>query len=259
MPSVGLLYPGHSAEHDFAHAERILSRQAPDLAAHFPVTITSVGRDAHEVDALLDLGSMQRLTDGADRLVQEHSPDVVVWACTSGSFVYGWDGAREQAHGLARHTGLPASSTSLAFVRAVHSMGVNEVAIAASYPREVAQHLADLLHHTGITVTDLSTHEIFTAAEVGTLDADDVTRLVADAPRDGAQALLVPDTAMHTLALLPELEEAAGMPVLTANQVTVWEGLRLLGQIPHAPGLGLLFAGDRPDPVLSDADLLGSR
>jgi maleate cis-trans isomerase len=31
------------------------------------------------------------------------------------------------------------------------------------------------------------------------------------------------------------------MPVLTANQVTVWDGLRLLDDVPHAPGLGRLF------------------
>lgn len=251
MSTIGLLYPGHSAEDDFAHAERILDQQVPDVETRVPVTITSVGQDAHEVGALLDLGSMPRLTEGADRLVAQHAPDALVWACTSGSFVYGWDGALAQAASLARHTGLPASSTSLAFARAAGSLGLERVAVAASYPREVATHFARLLQRVGVTVTDLASHEILTAAQVGTLDVEQVTQLVAQCPRDGAQALLVPDTAMHTLALLPELEEAAGMPVLTANQVTVWEGLRLLGQRRHAPDLGSLFARAESDPVLA--------
>jgi maleate cis-trans isomerase len=46
---------------------------------------------------------------------------------------------------------------------------------------------------------------------------------------------------MHSLAWLDELEAAAGMPVLTANQVTVFEGLRLAGRVPPLPGLGALF------------------
>ena len=69
--------------------------------------------------------------------------------------------------------------------------------------------------------------------------------MVAGADRTGAEAVLVPDTAMHSLAWLPDLEAAAGMPVLTANQVTVFEGLRLAGPVPELPQLGTLFARER--------------
>jgi maleate cis-trans isomerase len=61
-----------------------------------------------------------------------------------------------------------------------------------------------------------------------------------------AEVVLVPDTAMHTLAIIEELEAAISKPVLTANQVTVWKGLQLLGPVPDLSGLGILFAaGDR--------------
>jgi maleate cis-trans isomerase len=50
--------------------------------------------------------------------------------------------------------------------------------------------------------------------------------------------VLVPDTALHTIAGLETLEAAVGKPVLTANQVSAWEGLRLAGAgpVPHGPG-----------------------
>ena len=76
---------------------------------------------------------------------------------------------------------------------------------------------------------------IVTAAEVGRLARSRWSRWSAAADTPDAEAVLVPDTAMHTLALLPELEAAVGKPVLTANQVTVWEGLRLLGEVPACP------------------------
>lgn len=56
-----------------------------------------------------------------------------------------------------------------------------------------------------------------------------------------AEAVLVPDTALHTVAWLIDLEESLGKPVLTANQVSVWEGLRLVGATEGRPGLGALF------------------
>jgi maleate cis-trans isomerase len=87
----------------------------------------------------------------------------------------------------------------------------------------------------------MSNHDIYTAAEVGLLTRDQVIALIAEAKRDTAEAVLVPDTAMHSLAWVDELEAAAGMPVLTANQVTIFEGLRLGGPVPPLPRLGALF------------------
>jgi maleate cis-trans isomerase len=53
--------------------------------------------------------------------------------------------------------------------------------------------------------------------------------------------VLLPDTALHTIGLLDALEERVGKPVLTANQVSVWQGLRLAGGTVAQDGLGALF------------------
>lgn len=237
-PTVGLLYPGFGAEDDFPALEERLSH-----AINLPLVHTSVGVDAHAVDALLDLGGPERLADGADELLaRTPRPDAIMWACTSGSFVFGWDGARRQVDQVADLVGLPVSSTSLAFVAGIQSLGLTRVAVAASYPEDVATHFVDFLRHGGIEVTAMRSHGIFTAAEVGLLDREAVLDLVRGIDAGDAEALLVPDTAMHSLAWLDDLEEAAGRPVLTANQVTIWEGLRLLGPVPGLDGLGALFA-----------------
>lgn len=238
--TIGLLYPGYGAEDDFSAAEE---RYAG--AVRLPLVHTSVGEDAHRVDALLDLGSSARLAEGAADLVADESgtkPDSVMWACTSGSFVFGWDGARQQVDELATMLGLPVSSTSIAFVNAAQALGLRRVAVAASYPADVADRFVEFLAKGGLEVTGTDSHDILTAAEVGRLDRDAVLNLVRGIDTSGADALLVPDTAMHSLAWLDELETAAGKPVLTANQVTVWEGLRLLGPVPSAQGMGSLFS-----------------
>lgn len=240
MATVGLLYPGYGAEDDFPALEERLRADGHDVS--LPLVHTSVGEDAHRVDALLDLGGHERLVEGARTLAAEHRLDTLMWACTSGSFVFGWDGAHQQVERLAEATGLPTSSTSLAFVSACRALGVSRVSIAASYPEDVAEHLRTFLRSGGVEVTALGSHDIYTAAEVGTLGRDEVIAMVAGADRSDAEAVLVPDTAMHSLSWLPDLEAAAGMPVLTANQVTVFEGLRLSGRVPALPLLGALFA-----------------
>ena len=234
-PTIGLLYPGYSAEDDYPALEQRL-----DGAIRLPLVHTSVGEDAHRVDALLDLGSASRLAEGARALV-EHRPDAVMWACTSGSFVFGWDGAREQVDGVAAELGVPVSSTSIAFVDAIRHLGLSRVAVAASYPEDVATHFVDFIGKGGSDVLTMRSNDIITAAELGTLGKDAVLLMIEAADVPDAEAVLVPDTAMHSLAWLDDLEEAAGKVVLTANQVTVWKGLDLIGDVPRIDGLGTLF------------------
>lgn len=233
---LGFLYPGYAAEDDYP---LMASRLDPSPAVQ--VVHTSVGEDAHRVDALLDLGGPDRLAEGAAALDR---PDAVIWACTSGSFVFGLDGARRQVAPLAEQLGVPASSTSFAFVNAIGSMGVERVAVAATYPPDVTEAFASFLAEAGIAVVATGAEDIITATEVGTFGPERVVGFVTSGDHPEAEAVLVPDTALHSVGVVDELEARLGKPVLTANLVTMWEALRLADGLDgvRATGLGRLFA-----------------
>lgn len=233
MTTVGILYPGFSAEDDYPRAERLL--RGPRL----PLVHTAMREDAHRVDALLDIGADDVLAAGARELPTPL--DAIVWACTSGSFVFGWDGATAQVESLAEAAGVPASSTSFAFADACAHLGVTRVAVGATYPDDVARRFVAFLARAGVEVLALSARGIVTAAEVGTLPAQDVLAFAEAADDADAQAVLLPDTALHTVGLLDALDARVGKPVLTANQVSIWQGLRLAGAGGPRPGLGALF------------------
>ncbi|GAB3975924.1 aspartate/glutamate racemase family protein [Actinoallomurus acanthiterrae] len=233
--TVGFLYPGYSAEDDYPLLE---SKVAGGV--RLPLVHTDIGEDAHRVDALLEMGAIHRLADRVGRL-KEHDVDAVVWACTSASFIFGWDGARRQVEELSQVSGLPASSTSFAFAHAAQALGVRRLAVGATYPEDVAAYFVRFLEASGAEVIQVSGRGIITAAEVGTLGREQVLELARSNDHPDADAVLLPDTALHTAAWLDELEEAVGKPVLTANQVSVWEGLRLAGDTRPRNGLGSLF------------------
>lgn len=239
MTAIGFLYPGFSAEDEYPTMERLLAASGPPVA--LPVVHTLMREDAHRVDALLDIGGEDVLGAGAATL-RSRGVDAAVWACTSGSFVFGWDGASAQVEGVRAAANAPASSTSFAFVHAVRHLGLRRVAVAATYPQDVSERFVSFLAGAGIEVVSLSCQGIVTAAEVGTLGRDEVLSFVAANDHESAEAVLVPDTALHTVEWLTELEDLLGKPVLTANQVSVWEGLRLVGHAEPRAGLGALFA-----------------
>jgi len=237
MTVIGFLYPGYSAEDEYPTMERLLASSGSPVS--LPVVHTLMREDAHRVDALLDIGGADVLADGARSLP---AVDAAVWACTSGSFVFGWDGASAQVSGVSEAAGAPASSTSFAFVNAARHLGLRRVAVAATYPRDVAERFVSFLGSASVEVVSLSCEGIVTAAEVGTLGRDEVLSFVAANDHPSAEAVLVPDTALHTVAWLTGLEDLLGKPVLTANQVSVWEGLRLVGAAERRAGLGALFS-----------------
>lgn len=240
--TVGVLYPGYSAEDEYPTVERLLGGRV-----RMPVVHTLMRTDAHRVDALLDIGGADVLADGA-RELRELGVDAAVWACTSGSFVFGWDGAAQQVAGLREVAGVPATSTSFAFADALAMLHVTRVAVAATYPDDVARRFVEFLGQAGVDVVALSSRGIITAAEVGTLGRDAVLDFVAANDHPAAEAIVVPDTALHTVAWLDELEARVGKPVLTANQVSVWAGLRLAGDTGPRAGLGTLFRRNSGEP-----------
>jgi len=232
---IGFLYPDHSAEDDYPRMAALVMPQVDAVVVH-----TSIGEDAHRVDALLDTGAEWRLHEGAEEL-KRIGVASGMWACTSGSFVFGLEGARKQAKAIEDFLGVPVSSTSLAFADACAALGIRRVAIAATYPDDVAALFQQLLADTGVETVQREALGIITGVEVGTVERE---RAIAHAVRSdhpAAEAVLMPDTALHTVALLEDLEAAVGKTVLTANQVTMWQALRLAGVLTPQEGLGKLF------------------
>ncbi|GGW20445.1 decarboxylase [Streptomyces capoamus] len=226
MTALGFLYPGHFAEDDYPRMEQL-------LGSDIRVELSRTGPGA-------DADSAARLAEGVEEL-RLAGAETVVWASTSGSFTHGWEGAQEQVRTLARLAGMPASSTSFAFVHAAREIGVRRVAVGATYADDVTALFADFLRAGGLEVTGLRSSGAVTAAEAGTWGEEEVLTLARAADAADAEAVLLPDTALHTAAHLGLLEKALSKPVLTANQVTVWEALRLADRRVNAPSLGSLF------------------
>ncbi|MGH3088431.1 MAG: maleate cis-trans isomerase family protein [Rubrobacteraceae bacterium] len=230
---LGFLYPGYAAEDDYP----LLAEKTGTRAE---VVHTSIGEDAHTVAALSDMGSLPRLLEGA-KVLENRGVSSVVWSSTSASFVLGWDGAKRQAEALEEALGIPASTTALAFVEAAKALGVEKAAVAATYPEDIARLFEKFLDIGGISVSQVKSRGIITAAEVGTLGREEVLKLAIENDHDSADVLLMPDTALHSAAWLEEIEEALGKTVLTANQVTYREAMRLAGRLRMREGLGALF------------------
>lgn len=237
LSRIGFLYPGHSAEDDYPQLSAMVEPPVEVKIVH------TKGPDVHRVDECLITGSDHILAMGA-RELKNHKVDTCIWACTSGSFAFGVEGARLQVSKIAEILGIPTSSTSLSFLSAAHALGLKRVAIAATYPQELADAFRSFLEYDNVEVLSLNSLGMWSGREVGKLEEEKIISFVLANDHPDADAVLVPDTALRTATLLPKLEASLGKTVLTANQVTFWEAMRLAGTLKPQKGLGRLFSQD---------------
>jgi maleate cis-trans isomerase len=234
MTRLGFVYPGGGAEPDYYRFAETHGFQAFLAGSRIP------GGDDHAVEALLQVARTEHILESARRLLTLRV-DAILWACTSGSFILGRAGAEAQAQALRQGTGKPGTSTSIAFIGALNRIGARRVAVLATYPEPAARALAGFLGEYGITVTALRWLDAPTGFDAANIAADQLATALADTDLGRAEAVLIPDTALPSLDIIDRLEADCGLPVLTANQVTIWGALGLARRRLVTSGYGKLF------------------
>lgn len=237
-PDDGVRVAGQVLDYECFTLHRWL--EAHDVCGVEPVIEMSTAEALHTPEDLLATGELERLIPVGCALA-EAGCEAVIWACTSGSFVGGLRWAREQAASLTERAGVPASSTSLAIADALTHEGVDIVDVLSPYPRELTDRLTGFLREAGVAVgvqsllqcpTGSASHRLDIAAEVERFDSEHpATR----------HPLLIPDTAVNTLDHVEGLEHRLGRPVYTANQITLWKGLEMMGLPREVSNAGSLL------------------
>jgi maleate isomerase len=232
-PGIGVVAP-----FDFA-LDRELWRWTPEPV---PLYVT---RTPH-LEARVGVELAHALSDpdaivSACREVSTAAPAVTVYLCTSASFVSGVEGeARIRAAmeaGGARH----AVTTSGALLTALDALGLRRVAVATPYDAALTDLLVAFLTEAGMVTT--GTSHLGMEADIWRVGPETVRGLVRALPLDGAEGIFLACTNLPTHDAIPSLEAELGLPVLSANLVTLWAALRRLGRIPAGRPERLFAAG----------------
>ncbi|TDC25482.1 decarboxylase [Streptomyces sp. 8K308] len=185
----------------------------------------------------------------AVRALSAVSPEIVAYACTSGSFVGGVAGERAMTTAMTRAGEVPSLTTSGALLDALGELGARRIAVVTPYTKSVTDALEEYLAEAGIEVTGRSylglTREIW---RVPYRDVVDMARQ-AVAGAGAPDALFISCTNLPTYDAIPQLEAELRMPVISANQVTIWSALRAIGREAVGPYQALLDPAARRGPA----------
>jgi maleate isomerase len=166
------------------------------------------------------------------------SPLVTAYACTSGSFIGGLSGETALVSAMIRAGAPAAVTTSGALLAALRHLDVPRIATVTPYTADLTAALSSYLAEAGVEV--VATAGLGLISDIWTVPYDVTAGLVRDTDTAQAQAVFISCTNLPTYDAIAPLEAELGKPVLTANQVTMWSALTVIGRKAVGPGQWLL-------------------
>jgi maleate isomerase len=196
-----------------------------------------------EIKTVLDdlKAAVDYIADASELIAHVH-PSVVVMAGTGVSFIggYGYDQLLIQKM-KERNGNLPTTTTSTAVIAAFESLGVKKVSVAMPYIEEVARAAVKFVEDNGTEVANARWLNK-SGFDISQIPEEELYQLAVETDTPESEALFISCTALHTFGLIEKLEKDLKKPVITSNQATIWQALRLAGIEDKISGYGRLLA-----------------
>lgn len=157
-------------------------------------------------------------------------PDVILFGCTSGSFIHGLGWDAEVARRIEEATGVATVTTTTAVVRCLQSIGARRIAMATPYTAEINEREAAFFAANGFEVRALEGLGILQSERIGRVPLQTTYELGLRVGRSDADALFISCTNLRTLEAIEPLEQALGKPVVSSNLASLWYVLDRLGR-----------------------------
>ncbi|SAL77897.1 Maleate isomerase [Caballeronia arvi] len=186
------------------------------------------------------------LVDDAAEMLASAPLHAIVYAFTSSSYVRGRpDDARLKQRLEARTRGIPVVISSAAAVAALENLNVTRLALISPpwFSAEMDRQGARYFQTCGFDV--VSNGPAGLPSDQHAIQPGELFEWVRTHTAKSAQAVFIGGNGFRAVGVVKALEEALGIPVLTANQVSFWQALIQSGSQASITNYGHIF-GLRP-------------
>ncbi len=195
-----------------------------DVTIHFArVEVTRIALDAGSNDQFRFTSMLQ-----AADLLRTAEVDVIAWNGTSGSWL-GADHDRAMVAEISAASGVPATTSTLAYLEAFREFGHRRIALLTPYTADVNEQILRRYGEEGIEIIaeehlGLAVNEAFARVPAAELVAPSQELAAA-----GPDALIYLCTNLYGAPVVETVESQTGVPVLDSVAVTLWQCLQLTG------------------------------
>jgi maleate isomerase len=192
--------------------------------------------------------SLLAMIDSVDQAVRSLAmcypqPSIIIYGCTSGSFVSGPGKEADLAARISAGVGIPAVTTSTAVLMGLEALGIKRVFLLTPYVEDVTRHEIDLLEYYGYTIGGVDSFNCADTRDIAKISTFQVAeRMQRHAETvQNCDGVLISCTQLLTMDKIDDIERALGKPIVTSNQSSLWAALKLIDAPAAKDAPGRLF------------------
>ena len=197
-----------------------------------------------------DLKKMVEDVEAAATLLSDCAVDVIVFGCTSGSFLEGKGYDERLTERIEEASNITAITTSGAVVSALNDIGTKSLILATPYSEELNQRGMEFLESHHFRVAAIEGLGILDNLEIGRLvplDAYNLVKKILNSKRDAEiDTIFMSCTNMRTFEILNSLETDTGLHVVSSNQASLWAAFQSVGIDIELQEISRLFPVIKP-------------
>jgi len=178
-----------------------------------------------------ELVNMSKNIEQDIKLLLDAGVNIILYGCTSGSFVKGSNYNRELENTAQRLGNVPLITTSSAVLAALEEKQIHKVGVVTPYTEKINEREEEFLVNNGFKVSDIQGLGLENCEEIGKQEPYVAYRLSKNLFRNhrDIDGLFISCTNFRSLEMVPLLAGEIGKPVITSNQASLWYCLQLMG------------------------------
>ena len=182
----------------------------------------------------------ENITSVTENILPGEEVDCVVYGCTSGTIVSGYDNIKKKIN-LAKPNTL-VTTPSTAALNALKKKNVKKISIVTPYIKSVNDDVVIFFKDNNFEITSNTYFDIKSDIDIGRVDQDKLFEILSKIDHKDAEALFVSCTSLPVLNIIERLEKKLGITVLSSNQALIWETLEYININNSIKGYGSLFS-----------------
>ncbi len=214
-----------------------------DFYRMIPAGVIAIENRIHEPPQVAsDAAELGKRAIEAARVLAESAPEVIAFTCTASAMSVGPEADYEQIKWMEEAAGgVTCTTTTTGAFNAFKFLGWKQFVMVSPYLPPIVDRFIATLKVKGYTVLKQGTLAIEMLEELRRTPTEKAYRLALQTVVPEADGIFIPCTTFRVIDIIDRLEKETGKPVITSNQASLWECLRLLKIDDPIPGFGRLL------------------
>lgn len=227
---IGIIIPSANAT-----MEPEMWRMAPEGVSIYASRMLAAGC------SIEDLKAQDAFVEKSAQELETTRLDVIVFGCTSGSFLGGSVWERNICRRITQISNCQVITTTGAILDALKAFNRERLTIVSPYVDAVANLETQFFTEQGYHIVSEEHMGFDRGIDIFSQQPSDIYRLARSAVVPETEVLLISCTNLRTIEILETLEKDLGIPVISSNQCSMWAALRATDVNEKINGWGSLF------------------